>query len=58
MHNRFPLTGYNMFYVKSTIKFGGIVAYTKENLKTVYINNLTKTNNFCDSLFLKISDHK
>ena len=58
LHNKFPLVGYNMFYTKSTLKYGGVVAYVKESLNAVYINNLTQSNHLCDSLFLKITDKK
>ena len=56
LHNKYPLNGYNTFYVKSTIRYGGVLVYVKSHLKTVYINNLTQSNTLCDSIYLKISD--
>ena len=52
--NRYPIEGYNMFYSESNIRFGGVVIYTKNNLKVTYVNELTISNEIYDSLFLKI----
>ena len=54
--NRYPLDGYNMFYVKSRIKYGGVMIYVKNELNSVYIEELTSSNDICDSLYLKIEN--
>ena len=56
LHNKFPLLGYNMFYIKSTQRFGGVVVYIKETLNAVYMNNFTQSNHLCDSIFLKVAE--
>ena len=41
------MEGYNIFYVESTIKFGGVVMYIKTELEASYCyekNNLTPAN--------------
>ena len=35
LHNMYALEGYNMFYAKSEIKFGGVVVYSK--IATVHL---------------------
>ena len=58
IHNMYPLNGYNMFYVRSKIKYGGVIIYVKDNVGASYINELTGTNNVCDSLYIKIPLNK
>ena len=54
IHNRHPIDGYDKFYVKSCIKFGGVVMYIKQKFKAQYYLNLTKTCTTHDSLYVKI----
>ena len=54
LYSRFPMEGYNIFYVESTIKFGGVVMYIKTELEASYCYELTCTSNVCDSLYVKI----
>ena len=43
-----------MFYVESSIKFGGVIMYVKSKFKATYFHELTKTTNTHDSLYVKI----
>ena len=52
LHNMHPIDGYDKFYVKSSIKFGGVVMYVKS--EGVYCHELTKTCATHDSVYVKI----
>ena len=54
IQNRYPLTGYKMYHVKSTRKYGGVIIYVTESLNVSYVNELTVTNDICDSLYLNL----
>ena len=54
LHNLFPLMGYDLFYVSSTIKYGGVIIYIKTKFNATYNNALTKTNNSYDSLYVTL----
>ncbi len=54
LHNQHPLEGYDKFYVKSTIKYGGVIMYVKSELKAAYCHELTKTCYTHDSVYVKI----
>ena len=54
LHNKYPIEGYDMFYVESSIKFGGVIMYVKSKFKATYFHELTKTTNTHDSLYVKI----
>ena len=56
LHNQFHIEGYTMFYVKSKIRFGGIIMYVKNILNAVYIQELTGSNDYCDFLYLQINN--
>ena len=43
-----------MFYIESSIKYGGVVMYIKSELEANYCYDLTRTNNVCDSLYVII----
>ena len=58
MHNKFSLTGYNLFYIKSKAKYGGVVVYVHNSLNASYLPELTVTNEICDALYLNISCEK
>ena len=47
LHSKYPIVGYDMFYVQSSIKFGGIIMYVKSKFKATYFDELTKTNSTC-----------
>ena len=55
LHNNFSMEGYKMFYIESSIKFGGVAMYVKSELEANYCRELTRTNNLCDSLYVKIN---
>ena len=54
LHNQHPIEGYDKFYVKSTIKYGGVVMYVKSDLKAAYCHELTKTCPTHDAVYVKI----
>ena len=56
LHNKFPLEGFNMFYVKSKIKYGGVVIYVKNNLNASYEQNLTYSSASCDCIYIKVTN--
>ena len=60
LHNKYPLTGYQMYYVKSKILYGGVIIYINEaiNQNVTYIRDLTTTNDTCDSLYLNLKINK
>ena len=45
MHIRYPLNGYDLFHVNSTIKYGGIVIYVKSRFQATYNHALTESDN-------------
>ena len=55
LHNAHVMNNYDKFYVKSNIKYGGIVMYVKKKLSANYCNILTYSHNTCDSLYVKIN---
>ena len=55
LHNQYPIDGYDKFYVKSCIRYGGVVIYVKSELQASYFHELTQTCNTHDSLFVKIN---
>ena len=57
MHEKFPLNGFTMYYVNSNIRYGGVMIYVKNNLNASYINELTGSNENCDSLYLQVSSN-
>ena len=54
IHNQHPIDGYDKFYKKSCIKYGGVVMYIKKEFKAQYFHDLTKTCSTHDSVFVKI----
>ena len=58
MHIRYPLNGYDLFHVNSTIKYGGIVIYVKSRFQATYNHSLTKSDNSYDSLYVSIEVNK
>ena len=55
LHNVHVLEGYKKFYIKSLIKYGGVVIYIRDELKAEYYHELTRTCNTHDSVYVKIS---
>lgn len=55
LHNTHPLNNYDKFYVRSNIRYGGIIMYVKKELSANYCNVLTYSHNTCDSLYVKIN---
>lgn len=53
IHNLYPLEGYDIFYVRSRIKFGGVIIYVKSCLKAAYVHELTASNSNCDHIYIK-----
>ena len=51
---KFDINGYQKFYCKSRIKFGGVVVYVKNTFDTLIVNELTIAAEYYDSLYLKI----
>ena len=58
LHNTHVIEGYKNFYVRSSRKFGGVVIYTDVKLNATYINELTKTSENYDSVYVKITNTK
>lgn len=58
LHSKFPLTGYELFYVKSTISYGGVMIYVLDSHEASYFSTLTRSNNIMDSCFIKIHNSK
>ena len=54
LHSSFPITGYKLFYIKSNIKYGGVMIYLSENYTASYLQELTLSTNFYDSCYIKI----
>ena len=52
--SRLEIQGYNKFYSKSEIKFGGVVMYIKKDFNVTVISELTACTDFYDSLYIKI----
>ena len=55
LHNEHPINGYDKFYVKSCIRYGGVVIYVKSELQASYFHELTQTCSTHDSLYVKIN---
>lgn len=55
IENMYSISGYNKFYVLSTIKYGGVVMYIRDKLEAETVPSLTLSNNICDTLYLKIT---
>ena len=43
LHQKHVISGYDKFYCRSNIKFGGVVIYVKTEYQACYISELTKT---------------
>ena len=56
MHNSFPIDGYTLFYTRSKIKAGGVMMYTKQSFNASCIQNLSQSNAYFDSLYIKINN--
>ena len=56
LENMYPITGYNMYFIDSKIKYGGIIIYVKEKFDSSIVPEFSQSNNICDSLFLKINN--
>ena len=54
LHKTHPIEGYDKFYVKSTIRYGGVVMYVKSEYKATYYQELTKSCETHDSVYVKI----
>ena len=54
IHKTHPINGYDKFYTRSTIKFGGVIIYVKTELKAIYCNELTRSTKTHDSVYVKI----
>ena len=54
LHQTHPIEGYRKFYVRSLIRYGGVIIYVKEELNAEYFHGLTKTCDTHDSVFVKI----
>ncbi len=54
LHAQHPLEGYDKFYVQSTIKFGGVIMYVKNDFKAAYCHELTRSCSTHDSVYVKI----
>ena len=55
LHNYQPIQGYDKFYTRSRIKYGGVIMYVKSNLKAVYAQELTGAFKTYDSVYVKIN---
>ena len=51
----YPINGYKKFFTLSSIKFGGVVIYTKNTFDVIEIPNCSVSNDNSDSLFLTLS---
>ena len=58
LHNKYPITGYNLFYVKSNISYGGVMVYILDLHEASYHSKLTQSNNVMDSCYVKIHNSK
>ena len=53
LHFAHVINNYDKIYVKSKIKYGGIVMYVKKKLSANYCSLLTYSQNTCDALYVK-----
>ena len=51
---KYKLEGYNLYYIKSVVLYGGVIVYVKENIKATYNEQLSETNEQFDALYLDI----
>ena len=58
IHNHYPLEGYDTFYIRSGIKFGGVLMYVKSDLNAAYVHELTGSNTNCDYVYVKLIHNK
>ena len=58
MHNKYPIKNYKLYYTKSTRKYGGLMVYIAEQHDATYINELSTSDEICDSLYLDINVNK
>jgi len=56
LHNKYPIEGYDMFYIDSNIKFGGVILYIKTKFKATYCHDLTNSSNTHDSVYVKCNN--
>ena len=54
LSTKFKLEGYNLYYCKSVVTYGGVIIYVKENIKASYNEQLCETNEQYDALYLDI----
>ena len=55
LQNTHPIPGYDKFYVKSKIRYGGVVLYVRTNLKATYCLELTGSHHNHDCVYVKIN---
>lgn len=52
--NKYKLEGYNLFFCKSIISYGGVIIYVKESIKATYNEELCESTEYYDSLYIDI----
>ena len=55
IHNTHKIEGYDKFYIRSEIAYGGVIIYVKSKYKAIYCHELTKSCNTHESIFVKIN---